>query len=137
MNRPSILIADGSAPLRVWLSRALQASGPVLEAPSASDALWTLSEEPAISLLVCGPNLYDVPAAALLAMVRTAGLEVPAIVVAPFPTARVRAIVRRAGAAQLLDDWTDTTALRDIADLLQGGPTPRRGVVPPPVAVAG
>ncbi|HUH03199.1 MAG TPA: response regulator [Kofleriaceae bacterium] len=110
-----ILLADPSAPARGWLGRALSRIGQrVIEVGSGIDALETLADTP-IDLVIASARLDDVPGHHLLAMMRAAGSEVPLVLIHPFPSDSVRALVRRVPPAALVEDWTDTTMLRSVA----------------------
>lgn len=113
-----ILIADPSAPARSWLGSALTRIGQrIIEIGSGIDALDLLADTP-VDLVVASARLGDVPGHHLLAMLRAAGSEVPLVLIHPFPSDSIRALVRRVPPATLLEDWTDTSTLRAEATRL-------------------
>jgi DNA-binding NarL/FixJ family response regulator len=115
---PQTLIADPMPAVREWLAAGLLSPpGSVTGVATGWELLWQLAERP-FELVVAGCGLPDVPGVSLLAMVRTAGLNTPFLLIAPFCHASVRGAVARLGAAEIVDDWTDTSALRAARDRL-------------------
>lgn len=115
-----ILIADPNPTLRVWIAAGLQCPmARVSEAESGLELLWQLTQQ-AFRLVVVGPYLDDIAAPDLLAMARNencalalrANKAVPFLLVLPFCSSHLREAVHRMGPAEVVDDWTDTAALR-------------------------
>jgi DNA-binding response OmpR family regulator len=117
------LIADQSPPQRSWLARAVGVvEADVTEVDAGWKALWHLAEQSYD--LVIASRLPDLPAVQVLAMVRTAGLALPFLLIVPFYSQAVHALVHRSGAAELVADWYDAVAVRAAAERLLR-PTPQ------------
>ncbi len=133
MSATRILIADPSPVTRTWLRTALPPrTGEIVEVGAGWEILWHLAEDD-VNLVVTMARLGDADGHQVLAMARTAGVQVPFVVVSPVPRHALRKAIKRAGNAGLVESWPDAAALRDEVQRVLGrrplersrGPTTR------------
>jgi len=118
-NDYRILIADRSEPMQRWLAMATVRSGArasqTTYASTGPEMLYHLSHDGPFDLVVCQASLPQITGAQVLAMVRTAGLATPFVMLDYLPSSRLRALVARAGDATLVDTPLDSRAVRTAA----------------------
>jgi CheY-like chemotaxis protein len=107
-----VLIADDSPAMRSWVRAAIASlAGEVVEAASGFELLHHLAEGDPFDLIVANARLRGPGGAQALAIARTAGAEIPFVLVAPFCKDSVRALVRRMSHAALVEDALDANAV--------------------------
>jgi DNA-binding NtrC family response regulator len=114
------LIVDPNEGMRGWIATALQLKPEETSfAGSGWELLGHLAEDPC-ELVVTAQRLYDITGVALLAMVRTAGVDVPFLILDSATRRSTRSAVARMSPAEVIDDWTDTWAMRASRDRVLG-----------------
>jgi len=127
MSSTRTLIADPSPATRTWLRTALPGrSSEIVEVAAGWEILWHLAEEE-VDLVITTARLGDAEGHQVLAMARTAGVQVPFVLVSPVPRSLLRKAVKRAGNAGLVESWPDAAALRsEVNRLTRPTPVARR-----------
>jgi CheY-like chemotaxis protein len=115
-----ILVADRSSLMRGWLGMAVSRAVPwrhvdVTTVAGGADLLERLGEDAPYDLVVANCDLPDVGGGEVLAMARTAGLDVPFLLLSHLPTQRLQALVQRVPHATLLDDPLDAARITATA----------------------
>ncbi len=99
MREVRLLVADDDAEMRSWLREMLEARGArVWEADSGVDLLRVLNDEGPFDLVVSDVRMSWASGVQVLAMVRSAGHEIPFVVITAYADPRVRASVAQLGA---------------------------------------
>ncbi len=129
---PRIIVADRSEPMQDWLAvavtRAVGGAAEIQRASSGPEVLYHLAEHGHFDLVVTHAALPNIAAAPLLAMVRTAGLATPFVVLDYLPSASLRRLLARLGGVTLVDDPLDVAAVGAAArQLLRGSAVARPG----------
>ena len=111
-----ILVGDCSEPMQRWIAMAaLRATAPrpaeIVAAGSGTDLLEHLAEGAPFDLVVAQATMPFLGGAQVLAMIRTAGLSTPFVILDYLPTSRLRTLVARAGRVSLVDDPLDGRAI--------------------------
>lgn len=134
MANKRILIADPSAAFRTWLGRNLgHHNAQVKEVAMGWEVLEHLADTPC-DLVILTAYLTDIPCTQLLAMIRTAGLRVPVLLVYPGCPTAPRRTATRAGLAVVIEDVVNARILREVVLRLMGISGPSRIVAARPIA---
>lgn len=99
-----------------WLAVAVSRAFPwrhvdVTGVSNGCDLLYSLAERGPYDLVVAHAALPDLAGSQVLAMVRTAGLDTPFLLLSQLPTPRLRSLVGRLDHVALLDDPLDAAAI--------------------------
>lgn len=116
MRDARLLVADDDAEMRSWLRQVLEPRGAsVAEADSGVDLLRVLNEEGPFDLVVSDVRMSWASGIQVLAMVRSAGYEIPFIVITAYADDRVRCAASQLRAV-LLEKPFDIEQLVEAAD---------------------
>lgn len=118
-RRPTVIVAVDDAFVASWLVFAVRGLG--LRAVLVADpgAVFDAVARRAPAAIVLGEQVRGVPAEAVVAMTRSAGSRVPALVVGPFDGGTLRVATRALQPVAWLADPTDGVALAaTLRDLL-------------------
>ena len=125
------LLVEPDPARRMWMTAGVgPRAGRVVAVSHCWEALMELADQ-TWDLVVLGPQANDLPPVSFVAMVRTAGIATPFLVVLPLPDAQASETVVRMQPVQVVDDWTDGAALRAACEALV-----RREATPPRPAPA-
>ena len=121
-----VLVADISPASRSWL-RAVMLLGPsrVSEVSTAWDLLDAVADGPPFDLIVASRQLPGMGGVEVLATLRTAGIDTPFLLIAPFCRDRLRSTVRKAGGAAVIEDVYDANAFHTAVHALLRDGRPR------------
>src|SRR5690606_41136772 len=104
------MLADPSPGMQSWV-RGVLSPAQVVTLEASWEVLERLADGERFDVIVANRWLPGMPGPQLLAALRTAGVLTPFVLLAPLCRERIRATVRRAGAAVLVEDAFDATAL--------------------------
>jgi len=112
--------------MRRWQAAALQRLAPVIEeCESGWELLHRLAEDSPCDLVVASRSLPGFTGAQVLAMLRSANVHVPFVLVAPFCDGSIRSLVERSRYAALIEDSLDAVSLAEAAEALISSTSPR------------
>jgi|GEM_PF-6865336 len=115
---PQVLIADRSQLMQQWLAAAVRGAFGTVDATcvsSGTELLHHIADCGPYDLVVSHAMLPEISGGQVLAMVRTANLNTPFIVLSYVPSAALTRMVNRVGHADLVDDPLDAAAVRAAA----------------------
>ncbi len=116
MRDARLLVADDDVEMRSWLRQVLEPRGAsVAEADSGVDLLRLLNEEGPFDLVVSDVRMSWASGIQVLAMVRSAGFEIPFIVITAYADERVRFATSQLRAV-LIEKPFDIEQLVEAAD---------------------
>jgi DNA-binding response OmpR family regulator len=117
--RPRLLLAEPSPPALAWLRRTFEPLRCEITAVGDGvDLLTALVTDVVHDLVIAELSLPVVSGAHVLASARTAGVKSPFLLLAPVPSQPLRALVRRAWPAEIIEEPFDIVALRAAAKRL-------------------
>jgi DNA-binding NtrC family response regulator len=122
MPSPRILLVDDDDDLRRSLATVLSRRGArVREAASGDEALWMIAHEGRFELVITDVIMPAPLGTQLAAMARTAGTEVPILVITAYPDPEIAETVDKIDNATMLrKPFSTTVFLRSVSELLGG-----------------
>jgi CheY-like chemotaxis protein len=122
MSSPRILLVDDDDDLRRSLAAVLSRRGARLcEAANGDEALWLIAHEGRFDLVITDVIMPAPLGTQLAAMARTAGTDVPILVITAYPDAEIADTVDKIeGATLLRKPFSTSTFLQHIRALLGG-----------------
>ncbi len=137
MRDAHLLVADDDAEMRSWLRQVLEPRGAsVAEADSGVDLLRLLNEDGPFDLVVSDVRMSWASGIQVLAMVRSAGYEIPFIVITAYADDRVRCAASQLRAV-LIEKPFEIERLVEAADLILPAHLGGKGALPEAFEVPG
>jgi CheY-like chemotaxis protein len=117
MSAPRIVVADPNALRRRGQIAALAPFQPwIAEAESGRELLWLLADG-TYDLAVARSDMPNVSGAQVVAMVRTAGLHMPFVLIGRAFSASVRRLAATVGAVALVEESTENASLLNASGI--------------------